>query len=238
MKSIKLLLYTLCITLILLLISCTDTLIGDEGTLDEDIYLNYQTITDLELPFEEEWYAVNAGRTHSAGAHHFVSRRERYAYDMLIVQNRKSYAGDGSKNEDYYCFGKRLNSPGNGKVVAIENTVEDNQPGIVNRTQVGNYIIIDHLNGETSILAHLKKGSIIVAVGDTVIKGQEIGQAGNSGASTEPHLHYHLQETSEPLNKGLGLPAQFLNYYEDDVFVERGEPIRNQKVKKVISTAF
>ncbi len=232
MKYIKLLLYTLYITLILLPISCTDTLIGDEGTLDENIYANYQTITDLELPFEEEWFAVNAGRTHRNGAHHFLSRNERYAYDMLIVQNRRSYAGDGSKNEDYYCFGKRLNAPGNGKVVAIENTIEDNQPGIVNRTHVGNYIIIDHLNGETSILAHLKKGSIIVAVGDTVVKGQEIGQTGNSGASSEPHLHYHLQETSEPLSEGLGLPAQFLNYYENDVFVERSEPIRGQKVRK------
>ena len=232
MKFLKLLTYTLCIILVISPISCADTLIGDEGALDEDVYLNYQTLTTLELPFEEEWFAVNAGRTHGDGAHHFVSRSERYAYDLLIVQNRRSYSGDGSKNEDYFCFGKRLNAPGDGKVVAIENAIEDNQPGTVNRTQVGNYVIIDHLNGETSILAHLKKGSVIVAVGDMVIRGQEIGQAGNSGASTEPHLHYHLQQTSEPLREGLGLPAQFLNYYEDDVFVERSEPVRGQKVRK------
>ncbi|SHI44032.1 M23 family metallopeptidase [Aquimarina spongiae] len=232
MKFLKLLTYTLFVVLIVSPISCADTLIGDEGALDEDVYLNYQTLTTLELPFEEEWFAVNAGRTHGDGAHHFVSRSERYAYDLLIVQNRRSYSGDGSKNEDYFCFGKRLNAPGDGKVVAIESSVEDNEPGTVNRTQVGNYVIIDHLNGETSILAHLKKGSIIVAVGDMVTRGQEIGQAGNSGASTEPHLHYHLQQTSEPLREGLGLPAQFLNYYEDDVFVERSEPVKGQRVRK------
>lgn len=224
----------LCIVILFGLSSCADTLIGDDGQLDEDIYLNYQTKTDLELPFEEEWIVFNGGRTHTNGAHHFVTRGggERYAYDIVIAMDGRTHTGDRSKNENFYCFGKRLNAPGDGKITALVNDVEDNQPGVVNRDQGGgNYIIIDHLNGETSILAHFKKGSILVAVGDTVIKGQEVGQAGNSGASTEPHLHYQLQNSPELLN-GLGLPAQFLDYYEDGVFVERGEPIRGQKVRK------
>ncbi len=230
MEQIKSLTYILFMMLGLILTSCTDALMGDEGKLDEDIYMNYQTITALELPFEEEWFAVNAGKTHTQGAHHFITRGERYAYDMVIVQNGRSYAGDGTKNEDYYCFGKRLNAPGDGKIIGIENTIEDNKPGMV-RNNSGNYVIIDHLNGETSILGHFKQGSIIVSVGDTVVKGQEVGKAGNSGNSTEPHLHYHLQRTSERLI-GVGLPAQFLNYYEDDIFVERGEPVRGQRISK------
>lgn len=234
MKHKILLTYILFIVFILSLASCTDTLIGDEGKLDEDIYLNYQTITDLELPFEEEWYIANGGKTHSEGNHHFITRDggERYAYDFLIVIDGRIRAGDVNKNEDHYCFGKRLNAPGDGKIIELENNIEDNQPGNVNRDQPGgNYIIIDHLNGETSIMAHLKKGSIIVSVGDTVFKGQEVGKAGNSGASDAPHLHYQLQGTSGFLN-GLGLPAQFLNFYEDNIFVERGEPVRTQKVRK------
>ncbi len=231
MRHIKLLRYTLFITFILVLVSCTDTLIGDEGKLDEDIYLNYQTKTDLELPFEEEWYIFNGGKTHKEGAHHFISRGGgRYAYDMVIVRDRKTHSGNGSKNEDYYCFDKRLNAPADGKIIEVVNNIEDNQPGAI-RNNSGNYIIIDHQNGETSIMAHLKKGSILVAVGDTVVKGQEVGKTGNSGNSTEPHLHYHLQVTSGKL-EGLGLPAQFLNYYEDDILIERGEPVRNQKVRK------
>ena len=202
--------------------------------MDEDIYLNYQTKTDLELPFEEEWYVFNGGKTHLEGAHHFTTHGggERYAYDFLIVIDRRITAGDGSKNEDHYCFGKRLNAPGAGKVLEIENNIEDNRPGDKNNDQPGgNYIIIDHLNGETSIMAHLKKGSVIVSVGDTVIKGQEVGKAGNSGSSSAPHLHYQLQGSSGLLNE-LGLPAQFLNYYEDSVFVERGEPVRGETVRK------
>lgn len=231
MKLLQLVSYT---ALILTLTSCADTLIGDEGQLDEDIYLNYQTISNLELPFEEEWYIVNGGKTHREGAHHFTTRGggERYAYDFVIVVDGRIRAGDGSRNEDHFCFGKRINAPGSGKIIELENNIEDNQPGTVNRNQPGgNYIIIDHLNGETSIMAHLKKGSIIISVGDTVIKGQEVGKAGNSGASDFPHLHYQLQGTSGLLG-GLGLTAQFLSYYEDNVFVEIGEPVRGQEVRK------
>lgn len=239
MKYLKLTLYALSI---LGTTSCTDILMGDEGELDEDIYNNYQSKTALELPFEEEWYVFNGGKTHRQGAHHFTSRGggERYAIDFVMVVDteisngilRKIHSGDGKKNKEHYCFGKRLNAPGDGKVIFVQNNIHDNQPGSINTGQPGgNYIIIDHLNGETSILAHLQEGSIIVAVGDTVAKGQEIGKAGNSGASDAPHLHYQLEGTSGLLG-GLGLPAKFLNYYEDGVFVAREEPIRGQKVKK------
>ncbi len=227
------------IGLTLILLSCTDTLIGDEGKLDEEIYLNYQTKTDLELPFEEEWHISVGGRAHTNGLHHFHSYLlgQRYAYDITIKLKGSNYSGDGSKNEDHYCFGKRLNAPADGKIIALENNIEDNTTvGIVNgnidnETIAGNYIMIDHLNGEFSLMAHFKKGTIIVSVGDMVTKGQEVGKAGNSGNSSGPHLHYHLQNSPNYFDS-FGLPAQFLNYYEDDVFIERGEPVRNQMVRK------
>jgi len=239
MKYKLLLTYSLFIVFILALASCTDSLIGDEGKLDEDIYLNYQTKTDLELPFEDDWYIFVGGRTHLDGGHHFITYGvgQRYAYDIAIVIDSSSYFGDSKKNEDHYCFGKRLNAPGDGKIIALENNIDDNYiSGTVNsdideNTIAGNYIMIDHLNGEYSMLAHLKKGTIIVSVGDTVIKGQEVGKTGNSGNSTGPHLHYHLQNTPEYLD-GIGLPAQFLNYYADDVLIERGEPVKRQFVRK------
>lgn len=233
-KHIKKLVYLLSIVVLLLLSSCADTLIGDEGKSDEDIYLNYQTITVLELPFEEAWYINTGGRTHSEGFHHFITRGsgQRYAMDISIKINGRLSSGDGSANEDYYCYGKRLNAPGAGKIIAIENNIEENIPGVLNGDQpAGNYIIIDHLNGEFSQMAHFKKHSIIVSIGDMVIKGQKVGEAGNSGNSTGPHLHYQLQTTGELL-KGIGLPAQFTNYFADDIFIERGEPIKNQTVRK------
>lgn len=243
MKHIKLFTHILFSVSVFVLSSCSEVLIGDEGRLDEDIYLNYQTSTALELPFEDEWYVINGGKTHREGAHHFINRGggERYAIDFLMVLDtvlpdgtvRKiNYAVDFKQNENHYCFGKRLNAPGDGKIIAVVNTVDDNQPGTVNRNQPGgNYLTIDHLNGETSILAHLKKGSIIVAIGENVVKGQEVGQAGNSGASDAPHVHYQLQGTAGVL-EGLGLPTQFLNYFEGDALVERGEPVKGQEVRK------
>ncbi len=219
--------------------ACTDTLIGDKGSIDEELYLNYQTKTDLELPFEGDWYVSFGGRTHLTGGHHFITRGsgQRYAYDIGKLVDGNYFSGDGRTNEDTYTFGARLNAPGAGKIIALENEIDDNyEIGTVNAdidqsTIAGNYIMIDHLNGEYSMLAHFKKGSIIVKVGDIVAKGQEIGQAGNSGNSSSPHLHYHLQNTPNYLD-GFGLPAQFKNYYADDALITNGEPVQSQIIRK------
>lgn len=228
-----------CFIFVVILSSCTDSLIGDNGKLDEDIYLNYQTKTDLELPFDDEWYIAVGGRTHLEGGHHFITRGsgQRYAYDIAKIVDGSFYSGDGNANEDAYTFGARVNAPGSGKIIALENNINDNiRPGVINddindSNLAGNYIMIDHLNGEFSLIAHFKKGTITVSVGDNVIKGQEVGKAGNSGNSTGPHVHYHIQNTPDPLD-GIGLPAQFQNYFEDDVLIERGEPVRSQTVRK------
>ena len=58
------------------------------------------------------------------------------------------------------------------------------------------------------MLAHLKRGSIVVKVGDNVKRGQLLGKCGNSGNSSEPHLHYHLQN-SPVLQDGLGIKCVF-----------------------------
>ncbi|AWK04541.1 hypothetical protein HYN56_09990 [Flavobacterium crocinum] len=232
MKNSKAAVYIFTLSVSLLLISCADMLIGDEGKYDEDIYLNYKTKTILELPFDGDWYIVAGGKSLELNHHFAPNRHQRYALDIIQKENEKIYTGDGTKNEDYYCFGKRLNAPGDGKIVTVVNNIEDNVPGVLNTKQAwGNYIVIDHLNGEYSCMVHFKKNSIIVAVGDVVVRGQMVGQAGNSGNSTGPHLHYHMQTTASRTT-GVGLPIQFLNYYADDVFTERGEPIKSQTVRK------
>lgn len=192
-------------------------------------YLNYETKTDLELPFNNEWWIFWGGRG-VAENYHAAHKEQRFALDIVQKINGSTYAGNGTQNKDYYCFGKRLNAPGNGIIVEVINDIHDNVPGQFNRdVPTGNLVVIDHENGEFSLLAHFKKGSIIVSIGDIVTKGQELGKAGNSGNSSEPHLHYHLQTTGNPFN-GEGLPAQFQNYYANEVFVSRGEPVQNEYV--------
>ncbi len=193
-------------------------------------YLEYQTKVNLRLPFDDLWTVVWGGRSIEDNYHAAYSD-QRFAYDLLIINNGLSHSGDGSNNEDYYCFGKQLFAPGDGVVVASIDTVHDNSPGEMNPIQaLGNYVIIDHGNDEYSFMVKLKKESIVVEVDDSLKAGQFIGLTGNSGNSSEPHLHYHLQNTAIFI-QGEGLPAQFQNYIADGIEVSRGEPIRGQKVR-------
>ncbi|MNC48479.1 Murein DD-endopeptidase MepM [compost metagenome] len=57
-------------------------------------------------------------------------------------------------------------------------------------------VVIDH-GGEYSFLAHLKQGSVTVKKGDSVKTGDVIGKAGNSGNSSEPHLHYQVSDGAD-----------------------------------------
>ena len=88
---------------------------------------------------------------------------------------------------------------------------------------LGNAIYIKHRDNEVSILAHFKQGSIRVKVGDKVKKGQVLGLCGNSGHSSEPHLHYHLQNTSI-IQDGKGIKCHFTN-----VLVNRGDKAQKEE---------
>jgi hypothetical protein len=196
----------------------------------ESKYLDYQTKTPLRLPFSGEWFVFWGGRTVGEN-YHAASRDQRFAYDIVIVKDGKSHTGDGSSNEQYFCFGQPLLAPGAGTVTVAVDGVADNKPGVMNREQVpGNHVVIDHGNGEFSFLAHFKKGTVAVKPGDKVKAGQALGLCGNSGNSSEPHLHYHLQNTGV-FFEGDGLPAQFLDYVADGKAVERGEPRKGQQVR-------
>jgi len=63
----------------------------------------------------------------------------------------------------------------------------------------GNYVIIDIGGGRYAFYAHLQPGSLRVKKGDRVRRGQVVGLVGNSGNSTEPHLHFHLADGTTPL---------------------------------------
>ncbi len=107
----------------------------------------------------------------------------------------------------------------------------DNPPGSLNTDDpLGNHVVIDHGQGEFSVLGHLQRDSLRVNVGDRVRAGHPIARCGNSGASTEPHLQYHLQD-GPALGAAEGLPAQFLGYSADGALVERGEPRRGQFIR-------
>ncbi len=65
--------------------------------------------------------------------------------------------------------------------------------------EVGNYLSIDHGGGLNTNYAHLKKGSVLVDVGDTVVAGQLLAEVGSSGQSSGPHLHFSVYQNGRPI---------------------------------------
>ncbi|MEO7251811.1 MAG: M23 family metallopeptidase, partial [Arenimonas sp.] len=193
-------------------------------------HLDYQTRTSLRLPFEDEFHVFWGGRTIEQN-YHAADGNQRFALDLLILRAGASHNGGGRRNEDYYCFGKPVLAPAAGKVLEVVDGTSDNVPGQMNpKTVTGNRVIINHGSSEYSVLAHLRNGSLRVKSGDTVQAGDRVGDCGNSGNSSEPHLHYQLQD-GPAFGTSAGLPAQFSNYVADDKPVARGEPTRGQRIR-------
>lgn len=194
-------------------------------------FLAYRTKTELRLPFEGEWYVFWGGRT-LAQNYHAAAADQRFAYDLVILRDGSSHTGAGLRNEDYHCFGRPILAPGAGVVVSVLDGIADNVPGVIERPAHagGNHVVLDHGNGEHSMLAHFQRGSVKVKPGERVPAGALLGLCGNSGNSSEPHLHYHLQNTPV-FHAGQGLPAQFQHYQADGEPVERGEPVQGQRIR-------
>lgn len=193
-------------------------------------FLDYETRTPLRLPFNGAWFVYWGGRT-IVENYHAAVESQRFAYDFVVERGGTTHSGDGSENDQYFCFDLPVLAPGDGVVVAAQDGVPDNVPGVMNADQpFGNHVIIDHEDGEFSVLVHLQMGTVQVAASDRVRGGDRLGRCGNSGNSSEPHLHYHLQTTATP-GDGEGLPAQFNAYRADGVAVPRGEPRQGQTIE-------
>ncbi|SFL26360.1 Peptidase family M23 [Halogranum rubrum] len=181
----------------------------------------YVQSTSFHLPFEGEWTVVNGSyeREHS---HSWGVLTQRYAYDFVITDDEgRTHTGDGTSPEDYYCYGEPVLAPADGVVVATNDGHRDyhRAGGWLDPTQRdirGNWVAIEHDGGEYSLLAHLQCESVLVAAGDRVERGQQVGRCGHSGNSTEPHLHVHVQDHPD-FFLGMGLPVQF-----DDVTTRTG----------------
>ncbi|WP_253735707.1 M23 family metallopeptidase [Paenibacillus sp. FJAT-26967] len=150
--------------------------------------------TEFELPFRGEWDVVWGG-TNVLLNYHYEHQSQRYAYDLVRMKDGSSYSGDGAKLESYYAFGQEVLAPAPGTIVKMENGKPDNEIGQTDaENPAGNHVVIDHGNGEFSYLAHFKQDSILVKPGDRVKSGQKLGLVGNSGNTSEPHIHYHVSD--------------------------------------------
>lgn len=196
----------------------------------ESRFLDRPTVAELLLPVTGEWFVFWGGRT-VVENYHAESRDQRFAVDLVVVRDGRTHAGDPQRNESYLCFGAPILAPADGVVAAAGDGVPDNRPSVMNAARpLGNHVVIDHGAGEFSFLAHLREGSVAVRPGARVRRGDAVGECGNSGNSSEPHLHFHLQTTAV-FGEGEGLPAQFADYLADGAAVPRGEPARGQRIR-------
>jgi hypothetical protein len=159
------------------------------------------------------------------GNYHVSYPDQRWAYDLLVTKDGKSYRGDGTELTDYYCYGMPVLAPADGVVVYDFDGDPDVPVGQLGAgtSAGGNEVAIEVAPGEYLVLSHLQPGSITVKVGDRVTAGQAVGKVGNSGNTSEPHLHVHLQDAPPP-ELGEGIPLYFYDYRVNGQYVERGMP--------------
>lgn len=193
-------------------------------------YTERRTLARLRLPFEGEWTVIWGGHTVEQN-YHAMTRDQRFAHDLVIVRDGSSHQGDGRALTDYFCYGRRILAPGDGEVVWMCDSLPDQAIGTGDPAHpVGNGVVIDHGTGEFSVLAHLQPHSLAVRLGQQVHAGDFIGLCGNSGNTSEPHLHYHLQNGPKPL-EGDGFPAVFHELVIDGKPVTDAEIVKGERVQ-------
>lgn len=142
---------------------------------------------------------------------------QRWAYDLLV----EPYNTGSDKLEEYGCYGVPVVAPVSGPVVKAHDGEPDAVPGVLTNNfeaPTGNHVVIQLETGTYLIIAHLKQGSVLVQDGETVEEGQVIAQCGNSGNTSEPHIHIHHQRQDPavfPVNFAEGLPLYFRDHDGD-----------------------
>jgi murein DD-endopeptidase MepM/ murein hydrolase activator NlpD len=190
-----------------------------------------RTKTDLILPFNGEWTLVWGGDTIEQNYHAGAHRSQKHASDFVIRDEKgKSYRASGASNEDFYAFGKELIAPCDGEIVLVVDGVKDNKPGEMNPFfPTGNTVILKTENREFLIFAHFKQHSIKVVQEQKVKRGDLLGLCGNSGNSSEAHLHFHVQNV-EDMNIATGVKCYFAEIVVGGEKQSDYSPVRNERV--------
>jgi hypothetical protein len=202
----------------------------------------------LGLPFEGRWLARNspARRVPSHGVDHFG---ETYAIDFIAVDSGRRSASRRDWRtwlateppERFVGFGQPILAPADGVVVAVLDGETDHEArrsqfalvpyALSQRARVregvgaiaGNHVVVA-LRQHDAFLAmvHFRSGSVRVALGDAVTDGQHVADCGNSGNSTQPHVHLQVMDSAD-LSVARGLPIAFRSFHEWPR--GRGEPV-------------
>jgi hypothetical protein len=154
---------------------------------------------ELASPFPDGTFYVLHGGNAPVLNYHNVNEAQRFALDIVEL-NRLGTRASGIYPSDptrYVIYGQELVSPCNGEIIEVENELPDHNPPDTDTVNVaGNHVVIRcQAEGVDVVLAHMMEGSVLVQRGEQVQTGQPVGLAGNSGNTSEPHLHIHAVRT-------------------------------------------
>ncbi len=185
-------------------------------------YLPPRSPVTIAMPFTGEWYVFSGGRGVFVNDH-WTTSSQRNALDMMQLVERSSHTGDSKLLTSYYAFGKPLLAPADGRITVLRDSRPDLAIGDSDRRHPeGNYLVMDIGSGRYVMMGHLQQGSALVGVGDQVRLGQPLAQVGNSGNTSEPHLHIQVQNvgTFEDADAGI---RTYPMLFRSTVLVRGGE---------------
>ena len=195
-----------------------------------DLPVIERNTTKMIVPFKEECF-VFWGGTNVEQNYHVAYDNQKYAYDIMMMKDGVSHKGDAKNNDNYFVFGKDIIAPCDASVVKVITGVKDNIPGELNPEQfTGNTIILQTENEEYLLFAHLKEKSIVVKEGQVLKQGDLMGQCGNSGNTTEAHLHLSLQNVID-MNIATGGKIYFDNIIVNEELKNDYLPIKGDYIK-------
>jgi Peptidase family M23 len=169
---------------------------------------------ELSFPLRDGLYVAHGGSPKIIN-HHALSKSQRYAMDIVRL-NPLGFRCSGvypSNLKAYAILHAVVYSPCEGVITAVVNDQPDLLLGDMDPKHIaGNYVVIRCAGTDALVgLAHLARGSVRVRVGDTVTAGQPLAQVGNSGHTSEPHLHIHAKRggNSDSMLDGEGVAIRF-----------------------------
>lgn len=193
-------------------------------------------VVSLALPFRGTWLARNspARRVPSHGTRLFATT---YAIDFVAVDGRRTAATRDWRTllateppERFVAFGLPVLAPAAGTVVSVLDGEPDHE---ARRSQLallpyaltqagrirggaaaiaGNHVVLElAAGGAFVLLAHLRRGSVAVRPGEQLSEGRLLGGCGNSGNSTQPHVHLQAMDSPDA-GHASGLPVEFRSY--------------------------
>ncbi|MFO0781614.1 MAG: M23 family metallopeptidase [Candidatus Saccharimonadales bacterium] len=199
----------------------------------------------LQLPFNGAWLTFWGGDTLEQNHHHEVTS-QKYAFDFIKINKAGTFfRTDGETCEDYFSFGEDILAPASGIIVEAVDGLRDNKPRQINSfNYLGNYIMIKHAENVYSVLGHLRQDSVVVTKGYKVDVGQKLATCGNSGYTTDPHLHFHVQDSDvfakvdkryNKVNAAQGQKVAFENIRVANDKAERVEKIYSPVKNDIVS---